>query len=185
MNNFDVNIYNLNFYIMTNFKEKIQDVYKSSWIIATITTIITLVVIFCLYKLGKIDYTEDIVLKILLLTIFIFGTTWFIADTVITWKNERENSDVKGFLENEKLSELEKNNPQYQQKKSDNAFKKPNKFANEQIDESIEFNNLPIKEEINNILKEPITNIPEYRYIAKNKITIPDNIDVYLDRGNL
>lgn len=39
--------------------------------------------------------------------------------------------------------------------------------------------------DIGSILEEPLTKVPEYRYIAKNKIPIPENIDMFLDRGNL
>jgi hypothetical protein len=38
---------------------------------------------------------------------------------------------------------------------------------------------------IESILEEPMPRVPEYRYIAKNKFPIPDNIDMFLDRGNL
>lgn len=140
-------------------KENLNCVLGSSLVIATLCTIITLIVVLCLYKLGKIQQNGDTMIKIIILIVFVFGTSWFIADTVVNWKKLQDHEDinVNKFLENAKESELEKN----------------------VIDDS-----KPNKIEIDNILKEPVTHAPEYHYIAKNKIQIPDEIDVYLDRGS-
>lgn len=185
---------------------------SSSLTIATIASIIAIIVIFCLYQLGKIPNTNESLLKMFLLIIFVFGTTWFIADTVLSWRNDKDNDDssVNKFLGDEKNSELEKNlienkmdknvikektYPEPIQKGSNRTNLQPDELNLASSRQDIKVTPMmktksnfvsSNKAEINDILKEPLTHVPEYRYIAKNKIQIPDElVDVYLDRGAL
>lgn len=234
---------------MSEIQLKIQDLLGSSLIIATISTLFVLIIVICLYKMGKIQKDESSAFKLFLLTVFVFGTTWFIADTVISWKkntNEIPNVDtnVDKFLEDKKISEIEKvqnqnvskNKSQLQKSNigdgnnngniNSNGVSRSNGIYNGRIvngdrdgngnrdgngdgdinanfdagissrenihNQKYESNGYSRnnqhagsnKIEIDNILREPLTHAPEYRHIAKNKIQIPDKIDIYLDRGN-
>lgn len=184
---------------MANIKESVKYVMGSSLIIAAVCTIIMLIVVLCLYKMEYFEYNNENMFKIVLLTAFVFGTTWFIADTIITWKDnvKKEDEGINEFAEAEAKSELEKQiikcvkepiEPQFKQQQKVPKQSKPNPQINDDIimTEKMLFNQeISQKNEINNILREPLSHAPEYRYIAKNQIQIPKDIDVYLDRGNL
>jgi len=212
---------------MTTIKEGLKYVAESSVIIAAICTIIMLIAVLSFYKLGYFEYNNENMLKIVLGSVIVFGTVWFIADTILTWKDnmKREDEGINKFVESEAQSEKEKKglqeNNQHQNgqiagsidmtannnaklNKNTNKCNKDlntNKMIKESNTKITTLKSLPDdqvimseiglendiafhKEEINNILREPINQAPEYRYISKNKIQIPGDIDVYLDRGN-
>jgi glutamine amidotransferase PdxT len=169
---------------MANTKEGLKYVLGSSLIIAATCTIIMLIVVLCLYRMGYFEYNNENMFKIVLLTAFTFGTTWFIADTIITWKDnvKKEDEGINEFVEAEAKSEIEqkiikcvKDTAPVKQQINNNIIATEPGFHPE----------ITQSNDIQNILREPmIQHMPEYRYIAKNKIQIPEDIDVYLDRGN-
>mgnify|MGYP003394705813 CR=1 FL=1 len=191
-------------------KSKLKNISQSPVLVATIITAIVLIILLCLYKLDKLDKITFSLINIFLICAIIFGLVWFICDTFVDNKKDHEVDDhIKTYLKNVKNDDDSDNNVDvdngmkerngcvqynYNHNHDPNPNLIPSLNANANLNHNAnvfgamamnKFANLEGGSNIGSILEEPLTKVPEYRYIARNKIPIPDNIEMFLDRGNL
>lgn len=172
---------------------------KSSITIPLILSVLVFGILFMMYKMNKLDNQIYTPLNIGLITASVFIVSWFIVDTILTNKNNKEilydnihknnkeqieSSEMNYSARKEPIKNLTKqNNKQSKQIAKQNITKQnitKQNIAKDTV--TTEINN---NQNIKNILEEPLNQIPEYKYMTTNNVQIPEDVDLYLDRGKI
>ncbi|ARF10842.1 hypothetical protein Hokovirus_3_115 [Hokovirus HKV1] len=158
---------------------------KSTITIPLILSVLVFGILFMMYKMNKIDNQIYTPLNIGLITAITFIVSWFIVDTILTNKNNKEMLYDNIHKNNREHVESNEINSKLQIKQNKPTKEmKQNKMKQNMIKETVttEINN---NRNIKNILEEPLNQIPEYKYMTTNNVQIPEDVDLYLDRGKI
>lgn len=186
-----------------------MNITNSPIIIPAIITIIVTVTFIILWHTDKIDKTIYNPFTIGIICFSTFIICWFIMDTYLYMKQKKEIYDnINKNNINQLESEIKDNRNEYKNEYRKEYKKKSRPLINDNTDNEIHAllsdaevstAEIPYKEfkktktrdkvndsiKINNILEQPLNQVPEYRYMTKNQVQVPDDVEIYLDRGKI